>query len=175
MSSGKQKVIGFSNYMRICCLTIILIFAFQNVLPCSCSNTNVEKATKTLRNQDAIFQGKVISISPPKEFIYPNEDFLDVQFQVEKSWKGVDSERIVIRSYPKINSCSIDFEVGKIALIVAEGKPLKTDMCIRGNIDSSKFSKIFGAPKVFEDVSKQFEITEGFWSKTWNNLVSFFS
>lgn len=101
---------------------------------------------------------------------------MEVEFEVEKSWKGIDSKRIIIRSYPKTKSCGIDFEVGETALIVAEGKPLKTDMCIRGNINSSKFSEIFGAPKILEEeTAKETEVSKGFWSKMWSKIISFFS
>lgn len=162
--------------MKLFSLIIIVIFSFQNVLPCSCSNTSVAESTQILKTQDAVFEGKVISISPPKEFVYPTEDFLEIEFEVEKSWKGIDSKKIIIRSYPKTNSCSINFEVGETALIVAKGKPLKTDMCIRGNIESSKFSEIFGAPKVFEEEPpEETEISKGFWLKMWSKIISFFS
>lgn len=162
--------------MKLFSLIILVIVSFQNIFPCSCSNTSVAESTQILKTQDAVFEGKVISISPPKEFVYSNEEFLEVEFEVEKSWKGIDSKRIIIRSYPKTNSCGIDFEVGETASVAAKGKPLKTDMCIRGNIESSKFSEIFGAPKVFEEeTSKETEISKDFWSKMWNSIVSFFS
>ncbi|MCA1625712.1 MAG: hypothetical protein LC768_15350 [Acidobacteria bacterium] len=167
--------------MKILASILVLLLNYNLVLACVCANTNEAEQIKTLKRNDAVFQGKVISITAAKEELFSGEPYLDVDIQVLKAWKGVDSSKIIVRAEPKISSCSLDYEIGQTVYIVADGEPLKTDMCNRGIVSHEKFSEIFGTPKIFEDQQltpeqkpETNEKIESFWSSIWQKIVSLF-
>lgn len=168
--------------MKILASILVLLLNYNLVLACSCANANEAEQIKTLKKTSAVFQGKVVSVTPTKEENFAGEPYLDVEFQVLRAWKGIASNEIIIRVEPKISSCSLYFEIGQTVYIVADGKPLKTDMCIRGVVSHEKFSEIFGNAKVFENSQLTPEqkpetnkTTESFWSSIWQKIVSLFS
>jgi hypothetical protein len=57
-----------------------------------------------------------------------------VTLEVEKSWKGVSEDRIVVRGYRPEPSCGIEFREGERYLVYArdngeEDVPLETNFC----------------------------------------------
>jgi hypothetical protein len=75
------------------------------------------------------------------------------------------------------SSCSFGYKLGLKTTVVADGNPLTTHVCIRGDVDSEKFDEIFGEPKIIEQPNEPSsnESTESFWSTIWNKITSFFS
>lgn len=168
--------------MKVLASILVLFLNYNFILACSCGNANETEKIKTLKRSGAVFQGKVISITPTTKEKFAGEPYLDVEFKVLKAWKGVASNKIIVRVEPKISSCSLDFEIGQTPYIVADRKPLKTDMCTRGTISHERFSEIFGNTKMYEEsqstLGQMLEISEkreSFCSSLWKKVVSFFA
>jgi len=165
-----------------------LLFSHNLVSACSCMAMDEKQSIEALKKMAAVFQGEVVSISPRqmrplktrKGKVYYEEQYVNVEFKVFRAWKGIESDKVIVESETNDSSCSLGYKVGQIVYVVANGKPLATTMCNRGHIAPERFTEIFGAEKVFEEPviqqsTQQNEPAQNFWSKAWNNIVSFFS
>lgn len=174
--------------MRIFGIILFLLFSHNVISACTCARLDEKQSIESLKKMDAVFQGKVVSISPPqtrklknsKGKIYYEEQYLNVEFKVLRAWKGVESETVIIESETDNWSCSLRYKVGQTDYVAANGKPLKTNICSRASIAPDRLSEIFGAEKVFEaptpeQSTRQTETAQSFWSKTWNKIIYFFS
>ena len=176
--------------MKILISILALLLSYNFVSACSCpSNANSKDDliyyTKELKRATAVFQGKVISINPAKNESLDGEPYLDVEFLVLKSWKGIASNKIIIRTSPNIsnNSCNFRYEIGRTTYVAAyKRKKLRDDYCASSFIDDGNLLKIFGKSKVFQQAqstSNQIpeinETTEVFLSNLLKKVVSFFS
>lgn len=146
--------------MKIFASILILFLAYNFALACTCSNTNEAQRVEALKKIEIVFQGEVQSVSEPYAIKLKNSKgryygellFVDVKFKVIRAWKGVENPQIVIRTFPKSNSCSIHFEVGMKPYVLANGKPPQTDYCYANLIDWKKNPEILGEGKSFEEI-----------------------
>jgi hypothetical protein len=152
--------------MKILASIFILFFSYGAAFGCTCANVSESQRIETVKNAKIVFLGEVVSISQPSRL-----NFVDVEFKVIRAWKGVDSARVVFKTYDKSSSCSVNYQVGQTAYVLADGNPPQTNYCSSTLIDFNRISEALGEGKTFED----FETTESFWSGIWRNIVSFFS
>jgi hypothetical protein len=96
-----------------------IILTMGNIFACPCF---VSTAADDFRNADAVFFGKVIEITPSGSSSL-------FTFKVEKSWKGVNTEEVVIPSGE--TDCDIDFALNEIYVVYArnDGGQLLTGKC----------------------------------------------
>jgi len=91
---------------------------------CQCVEVSPEAASSRAA---AVFEGQVISIGEA------NEGPSRITFNVVRTWKGADAERVVVAAHPMQSLCGVDFEVGRSYLVYAveqEGA-LTTGLCER--------------------------------------------
>ena len=137
---------------------------------------------------DAVFYGEVVSIGEPfmkqwvnrKGEVYYEQQYVKVKFKVFRAWKGIESETIIVENESDTSSCSLGYKVGQTDYVAASGKPLRTHLCSRSNIDPEKFNEILGAEKVFaapvsQPSTPQSEPPQSFWAQIWNKFACFFS
>ncbi len=93
---------------------IILIAASNEIFACTCSNSNEATIEKSFRDSDAVIYGKVIDLSTD-----PNRD-IQALFMVESSWKGVDHNKIIVRT--DATSCGINFKIGENYYLWLDGR-----------------------------------------------------
>lgn len=157
--------------MKIVASIFILFFSYSAAFGCTCANVSESQRSETVKNTEMVFLGEVVSINQPSQL-----NFVDVEFKVIRAWKGVDSARVVFKTYDKSSSCSVNYKVGQRAYVLATGNPPHPNYCASTLIDFNKISEVLGEGKTFEDAeATQSETTEGFWSGMWRNIVSFFS
>jgi hypothetical protein len=112
----------------------LILFGTPSSGSASCVEFNIEEAIK---NDDAIFAGKVIKIVP--------EAFRDIEmsydlvlFEVQTIWKGLDESQVILKNESQFDhvSSSIDqeFTIGESYLIYAYKRDsyLQTNQC-KGN------------------------------------------
>lgn len=115
-------------------ITFIALFGFygQAAYGCSCAEGKSDKRTKLdykrwLKGFDgAVFTGKVVKIER-NESNYQ----LAVTFEIERYWKGVEEEKVVI--YTALNSaaCGVSYNEGEKHFVIAHrsGGKLFTTLC----------------------------------------------
>jgi hypothetical protein len=174
--------------MKVFGLILFLLFSHNLISACTCARLDEKQSIESLKKTDAVFQGEVISISPPqtrklknsKGKIYYEEQYLNVEFKVLRAWKGVESETVIVESETDNWSCSLRYKVGQTDYVAANGKPLKTNICGRAVIAPDRLAEIFGAEKVFESPTpeqstRQTEPAQSFLSKIYNKIIYLFS
>lgn len=173
--------------MKVFASVLALLFAYNVSLACSCVNTSEAQRIENLKKIQIVFQGEVLSVSEPytvklknsKGKIYGEEQYVDVNFKVNRAWKGVDNSQVTIRTFTKLNSCSIQFQVGVKPTVLANGTPPRTDYCTAGIIEYNKIPEILGEGKVFDQSQappiQQTENSESFFAGIWNQIASLFS
>ncbi len=169
--------------MKIFLSLFFLLFAFQTVFPCSCVKLEPEpKASDLLKDVSVIFQGKVISIGPyishklksSKGKYYPGPTTYEVEFEVLKKWKGVESKKIKIET--ETLSCHTNFEVNKEYFVLATGDKLfEVDYCTSKYISLSDVEKEYGAGEILEQPQISMTENETLLMRLWQKITSFFS
>jgi len=89
-------------------------------------------------NFDAVFSGKVTDIDIPSKFRPSTADPKKVEFDVEKSWKGVDKKTVIVETARAGPSCGFDFKKGESYLVYAYYTHNKwhTNICSRTRLIS---------------------------------------
>lgn len=168
--------------MKLFLISFVFLFAVQTIYPCSCMKTEPEpQAADLLKNVEVIFQGRVISIGPyvahklknSKGKYYPGPTTYEVEFEVLKKWKGVETEKIKIET--ETLSCNTKFELNKEYLVLASGeKPSELNFCTRRYISLPDIEKEYGAGETLRQGQFSAE-NENFAGWLWNKIISFFS
>jgi hypothetical protein len=81
---------------------------------------------QVFEESDAVFEGRVLEI-------VPNDNGITARLEVVQSWKGVEIERVEVRTAGDSAACGIAFEVGTSWLVYAddENGVLSTGLCSR--------------------------------------------
>lgn len=160
-------------------LTICLILTVPSLVSATtCTNKANEQIFKEfVKNSNVIFLGKAIAVGQSDGISTP------VTFQIERSWKGVETQEIIVNFIhdrnvseslliPKIGASRIIYATRNVT-----GKVFSS-YCQMDNNSQERLGKELGEGKVFEKPlaeQNQQEISEGFWSKIWKAITSFFS
>ncbi len=135
----------------------------RDVSACSCAYPDSVKAE--LDRKTAVFTGKVIDIVEEKQSIALNSsaDPIKVLFEVNESWKGVNSSQTIVRTARDDASCGYEFEKNKEYIVYAYGDNdnLETGYCERTTLlsDASEDLEILGqGKKPTEEVDLQDEL-----------------
>lgn len=113
------------NNKMILGLALIVGLALSDMaLACTCAPPPPPIAARDAA--DAVFSGRVLSVTPGK-------NGLDVEIQVDRSWKKARCGTVVVQTPSDSAACGFGFEVGKSYLVYAtiqQGK-LGTTICSR--------------------------------------------
>jgi hypothetical protein len=104
------------------CLTFLLS---SFAAACSCAPPPPPK--DALKTATAVFQAKVTKIEK-------GERTYTVTFEVSRSWKGISSDTVVVKTATDGAACGFGFEVDKEYLVYCYGKAdtgLQTNICTR--------------------------------------------
>jgi hypothetical protein len=123
---------------RLSAVAIFSLLGCTAALACDCIHRS-ESTTDALKNYDAVFSGKVVSIKAPKtkrrgkRVVFLGQ-FVEVKLRVADSWKLVDAEEVTILT--PFSDCSYPFKVGEEYLVWAilnEKDPTKlvSGLCAR--------------------------------------------
>ncbi|HEY0075399.1 MAG TPA: hypothetical protein VGB77_14970 [Abditibacteriaceae bacterium] len=105
-------------------LLVLLVFNSKFALCCSCAEPDPPE--QALKSADAVFAGKVISLTSSGRFSGT------YSFQVNESWKGASLNILFIRTGRGGGDCGYGFEIGQEYLVYAYGKSgLSTHTCSR--------------------------------------------
>ncbi len=150
----------------------MIFFAYNLALACSCKSSTEEDKINAVKNASIIFSGKVISIVPTKN--YQNR----VKFHILKSWKGLETNEIVVTTASESSACGVNFTVGETRMIYSFSNPPSTSSCSMMLVDGKLVREILGEGKSFEDLpapQTETKETEGFFAWLWRNITSIFS
>lgn len=113
------------NKKVILALALVLGLGLSDMaLACSCAPPPPPAEARDAA--DSVFSGTVLSVTPGK-------NGLDVEIQVDRSWKKVRCGTVVVQTPSDSAMCGYGFEVGKSYLVYADmqkGK-LSTNLCSR--------------------------------------------
>jgi hypothetical protein len=113
------------NKKVILALALVLGLGLSDMaLACSCAPPPPPAQARDAA--DSVFSGTVLSVTPGK-------NGLDVEIQVDRSWKQAGCGTVVVQTPSDSAMCGYGFEVGKSYLIYADmqkGK-LSTNLCSR--------------------------------------------
>jgi hypothetical protein len=113
-------------------LSLFLFASAENLYACSCVSftESVKKQVKrAFSDSTAIFEGEVLEVSKSSK----NEFELIIKLKVSKSWKGIQTGEITVKTPNQGSMCGYDFAVGKSYLIYANGSDnqLSVFLCSR--------------------------------------------
>lgn len=135
-------------------LAFYLVFGTDTSFACTCAPPM--SAARELERATAVFSGKIVEIRKHKqaEHIFAK---VEVVFQVEKVWKGVEGRTVSVFTSSQSSACGYGFKEGRTYLVYAHGNAegkLSTSICSRTRRlkDASEDLKVMGAGR---------EITEG--------------
>ena len=149
-------------------LLLLELLAFPSeVFSCSCAppREDVETDIKvSVGRADVVFLGKaekVVRVATPKKIIKKegyDPEIDETTFEVLKSWKGVNSDRIVSRISIVCCLCGYPFEAGKTYLVYGSRRndgTIYTSICMRTQ------------PLTSEQISQSIDIKvlNRFWGK----------
>lgn len=105
----------------VCILSLILLgvsFAPMDVQACSCA-WGVSQ-DESYANSSALFSGEVVAISQAEEEERNQmQNYLTVWFDINTSWKGVESDGIAVMTGRNSAMCGQHFSVGESYLVYA--------------------------------------------------------
>jgi hypothetical protein len=125
-----KKFIFVSTFIFFLWLTSV-----GEVKACSCAapttNNLQSLVKKAYKDSQAVFSGKVLKIHRNEKLFY-----IEVRFQVEKSWKNKLAKEITITTGLDSAGCGFSFESGEKYLVYAyrSTKNLETNICTRTNL-----------------------------------------
>jgi hypothetical protein len=141
-----------------------IVFCFftltaSEIFACSCNlpigKQSQSKQVKTAyKAATAVFYSEVVSISKKPENFY-----VTVKFKVEKSWKSLSEEEVIIKTGIGGGDCGYPFEIGTKYLVYAFSyqNSLGTNICRRtspSDADAKYLDKI-KKPKLFAKESER--------------------
>ena len=125
---------------------LLCLFGISSVsMACTCMHLRGDPAGAFIA-ASAVFSGEVLEItegesSPPATGLKE----LAVKFRVEKSWKLIRKDEVMVFTVNTSNLCGFPFTVGESYLVYARGgNKLSTDICTR---TASLMGERFGIPQ----------------------------
>lgn len=118
---------------------LALLGALWAAPPCDagfCSCARPEDAATELREADAVFTGRVVAVrdTAAGEGHFPGPRLLHVTLRVDRAWKGVESDTVVVVTGVTGADCGFPFRRGGRYLVFAyrrPGGPLIAGICGR--------------------------------------------
>lgn len=160
--------------MKILVSILFLFFGYNLASACSCLTPTDESKDEALQNASFIFRGKVVSTSESEK----EQPFrkTEVKFHLQRAWKGVEKNEIVITTPAESAACGFPFKKNETYLVYAHGNPANTTSCTMMQVDENRVRETFGDGKSFEQSTlPPTEKTEGFWARLWRKITSIFS
>ncbi|WP_199621981.1 hypothetical protein [Paenibacillus alkalitolerans] len=101
----------------------------------ACSCAEPPPIAEDVERKTAVFTGTVLEIELPRQgLVRSTADSVQVLFEVDAAWKGVDATQVVVHTARSSDSCGYEgFETGRSYLVFAYGAPekLETGLCER--------------------------------------------
>ena len=115
--TGKKLI--STTLLAFIILTLSISMSIPRAYACSC--VSPLPAVLSYFNYDAVFSGRVVDIVPPESRgnIVSSGDPVSVNFEVYKSYKGVDSKNVTVTTALSGVSCGYEFEKDKEYLVYA--------------------------------------------------------
>lgn len=160
--------------------TIFLILGASSFASATiCTNKANDKVFKELiKDTGVIFLGKALHIGQSDGTSTP------VEFQIERSWKGVDTNQITVNFVhdSNVSESLLIPKIGSTEIVYADrnvtGKVFSS-YCHKVENSQERLNKELGSGVSFEqssiELSKQNESSEGWLAKLWKAMASFFS
>lgn len=172
--------------MRGFIIILVFLLSVSDSLACTCVNTtNISDKEHSgyLKKVKAIFYGEVVSLGEKREVsrrgrnFEATDIFQPVKFRVLRAWKGVESAEITVETDAE-SSCRYVPSVGNRIMIYAyEDKPASiqyfVNYCSVGVFDDEKMKREYGEGTLMQPAENK-EISTGFWTRLWDQLVSYF-
>ena len=120
-----------------------------NAYACSCEYPS--SPDDALKNSDAVFSGKVLSLQETNTgYMKSSADPVVVTFEVDDVWKGPQTKTITVSTAASSASCGYEFQEGEKYIVYANGQEssLSTGLCSRTTLfanadeDLRSFEKI---------------------------------
>lgn len=89
---------------------------------------------EALERSEAVFTGKVMTVTKPEAPVGSSAAPVRVLFEVTETWKGTDQSQAIVRTAMDSASCGFHFEEGKEYLVYAQKGPMghwETNICTR--------------------------------------------
>ena len=111
-----------------------VLIAPAGAVACTCDlpspgTTQKQQLSEARKKSKAVFSGEVVEV-----IAGPQTAYLKVRFKLEKSWKGVLADEVIVVTGRGGGDCGYRFEVGTRYLVFAYGvddRKLETNICQR--------------------------------------------
>ena len=162
--------------------TLLLIFACASLLclegtALACTCVPSKGVAQDVEISSAVFSGKVIEI---KRHDRTAEPFWQVEviFEVDKSWKGVDKRIVSVFTSSGSASCGYGFKKGRTYLVYTGGSPqerLSTSICNRTKRlnQAREDLRVLGAGKEVVENGVSSPAPNNSFNRTRNSLASY--
>jgi Tissue inhibitor of metalloproteinase len=119
-------------------IIFISIFFLFSLKGYACSCVPPDTPEKELQQADAVFSGKVIKVEEggSGEFSANSSSQVSVTLEVKEIWKGIEENRIVVKTEQHSASCGYEFEKNKEYIVYAQkqGNEWYVSLCSRTTI-----------------------------------------
>jgi len=149
-----------TRYFSIIAFLFVLLTAANAVEACSCpkfgSRPEEQEVNASVKDAAALFVGKVIKVSEPKD----GERSVEVEFRVDRAWLGAKSSRMTIRTEASSAACGYSFEEGLTYIVYAYryDDVISVGLCSRTRIikgqNGSPDEKYLGVPSYVRPIEK---------------------
>jgi hypothetical protein len=134
-------------------LLVVVAPASTRACSCTCENRGINNPKEMMRESKAVFVGEVLEIreSTPDEQ-RRHSDLAVARMRIEKFWKGVKTEEILISGmgFTRGGCCDIALAVGHKYLVYATHKDLSTKCTRTRHLDEADEDlKALGPGKTF--------------------------
>nr|WP_304219282.1 hypothetical protein [Fredinandcohnia onubensis] len=126
------------KYIKGILVLVLLFLIFIGLFPrqaSACSCAYPESVKDELNRKTAVFSGKVIKMEDEnkRSYIQSSADPIEVLFEVNESWKGVETSQVIVSAARSSASCGYEFELDKEYIVYAYGENdhLETGLCER--------------------------------------------
>nr|WP_309099617.1 hypothetical protein [Fredinandcohnia onubensis] len=126
------------KYIKGILVLVLLFLIFIGLFPgqaSACSCAYPESVKDELNRKTAVFSGKVIKMGDENKnsYIQSSADPIEVLFEVNESWKGVETSQLLVSAARSSASCGYEFELDKEYIVYAYGESdnLETGLCER--------------------------------------------
>ncbi|MGG0174700.1 hypothetical protein [Gottfriedia acidiceleris] len=102
-------------------LTSTSTFMLKPRVTFACSCVKEQTVQKEFSQSKAVFSGEVIDIKTTK---FSNPNYKKVLFEVSKTWKGISSSQVIIKTGQGHGDCGIDFIKGQNYLVYARASKM---------------------------------------------------
>lgn len=138
----------FIKQISLCVIGVWVLIASTGAFACTCDlpspgKTLKQQVSEARKKSKAVFSGEVVEVIEDPQMAY-----VKVKFRVEKSWKSVLTNEVIVITGRGGGDCGYRFEVGARYLVFAygDGTKLETNICQRtkGLADAAEDLKLLG-------------------------------